>query len=203
MIFYIARHGVTEWNKVKRMQGQTDIPLAQEGIMLAKECGQNMLDLPIDLVISSPLQRAYDTAQLMLAGRDIEIKKDDRLKEICFGDWEGELIFESKILPAQYRELFYRDPLNCQAPPNGESFEMVCDRTRELFLELIKNAAYQDKHILISSHGAASRCFLRNFFEDKEDIWRGGVPKNCAVTIAEYRDGKAKVLELDHLFYEE
>lgn len=202
MIFYIARHGTTEWNKVRLMQGQTDIALADEGIELAKVCGQNMKDLPIDFAISSPLQRAYQTTQLMLAGRDIPIFTDDRLKEISFGDWEGECILDSKVISPGYRDTFFNDPLNCEIPPNGENFPMVIARTKALFEELIQNPKYQDKHILISSHGAASRCFLTNFYEEKTEFWHGGVPKNCAVTIAKYENGKASVIELDHLFYE-
>ena len=50
MRLYIIRHGETQWNKVKRLQGQTDIPLAEEGIRLAKETGEGMRDLPMDLV---------------------------------------------------------------------------------------------------------------------------------------------------------
>lgn len=201
MIFYIVRHGVTEWNKVRRMQGQTDVPLAEEGISLARQCGENMKELPIDLVISSPLERAAVTAKLMTQGREIPFLYDDRLMEISFGDWEGECILESKVVPETFREIFFNNPMACPKPPNGESFQMVCDRTKELFEELTCKEEYQDKHILISSHGAAGRCFLRNFYEDKDDIWRGGVPKNCAVTIAEYKEKKARVLMLDHLYY--
>lgn len=203
MILYIVRHGVTEWNKIKRMQGQTDVPLAEEGRELARKCCENMKELQIDLVISSPLSRAVETAKLMTKGRNIPFLTDDRLKEICFGDWEGEEILTSKVLPPEYRETFYANPLKCIQPPNGETFEMVCKRTKDLFHELISKDEYKDKHILISSHGAASRCFLNNFYENKTDIWRGGVPKNCAVTIASYENGKAEVIELDHLFYEQ
>ena len=203
MIFYIVRHGETEWNKVKRMQGQTDIPLAEEGIRLAKLSGRRMRDLPIDMVISSPLCRAVETAKLMTAGRDIPILTDARIQEISFGDWEGERILESTVVSPDFRTIFYNDPMHCPVPPGGESFADVLQRTGELFDELTSNPALFDKHILISSHGAAGRCFLANFYEDKEDIWRGTIPKNCAVTIAQYCDGKAKVLELDHLFYED
>lgn len=203
MIFYIVRHGETEWNRVKRMQGQTDIPLAEEGIRLAKLSGAHMRQLPIDLIISSPLGRAVETAKLMTAGRGIPIMTDARIQEISFGDWEGERILESDVVSPDFRTIFYNDPMHCPVPPGGESFADVLRRTGELFEELVANPEYQDKHILISSHGAAGRCFLANFYEDREDIWRGSIPKNCAVTIAEYRDGKAKVLELDHLFYED
>ena len=203
MIFYIVRHGETEWNRVKRMQGQTDIPLAEEGVRLAKLSGTHMRQLPIDLIISSPLGRAVETAKLMTAGRGIPILTDARIQEISFGDWEGERILESDVVSPDFRTIFYNDPMHCPVPPGGESFTDVLRRTGELFDELVANPEYQDKHILISSHGAAGRCFLANFYEDKEDIWRGSIPKNCAVTIAEYRDGKAKVLERDHLFYED
>lgn len=203
MIFYIVRHGETEWNRVKRMQGQTDIPLAKEGIRLAKLSGTHMRQLPIDLVISSPLGRAVETAKLMIGDREIPIMTDVRIQEISFGDWEGERILESDVVSPDFRTIFYNDPMHCPVPPNGESFADVLQRTGELFRELVANPELMDKHILISSHGAAGRCFLANFYEDKEDIWRGTIPKNCAVTIAEYRDGKTKVLELDHLFYED
>ena len=76
MILYVIRHGETAWNKVRRLQGQTDIPLAEEGIRLAKETGIGMKDIPIDLVISSPLQRALQTADCITEGRNIPILTD-------------------------------------------------------------------------------------------------------------------------------
>ena len=85
MRLYIIRHGETQWNKVKRLQGQTDIPLAEEGIRLARETGEGMKELPIDLVISSPLTRAVQTAQLLTEGRDVPILTDERIIEISFG----------------------------------------------------------------------------------------------------------------------
>lgn len=72
MRLYIIRHGETEWNKVKRLQGQTDIPLAEEGIRLARETGEGMKNLPIDLVISSPLTRAVQK----IWAKDENSKKD-------------------------------------------------------------------------------------------------------------------------------
>ena len=202
MILYIIRHGETEWNKVKRLQGQTDIPLAEEGIRLARETGEGMRNLPIDLVISSPLTRAVQTARLLTEGRDVPILTDRRMIEISFGDWEGECILDSEVLPADFRKLFYEDPLHCMCPPGGETFDQVRKRTGAFYKSLLENPDYKEKHILISTHGAASRCLLTQFYDDKDDIWRGGVPKNCAVTIVEVTEGGVKVLEKDRLFYE-
>ena len=202
MILYIVRHGETEWNKVKRLQGQTDIPLAEEGIRLARETGIGMQKLPIDLVVSSPLKRAIQTAQLLTEGREVEILTDERIIEISFGEWEGECILDSEVLPVEFRRMFYEDPLHCVCPPGGETFDAVCRRTGAFYRSLLENPEYMDKNILISTHGAASRCLLTQFYEDKEDIWRGGVPKNCAVTIVEVGKEGASVLEKDKLFYE-
>ena len=202
MRLYIIRHGETEWNKVKRLQGQTDIPLAKEGIRLAKVTGEEMQHLPIDLAISSPLERALQTAQLLTEGRNVPILTDERIIEISFGEWEGECIFDSEALPKEFRQLFYEDPMHCIRPPKGETFADVCRRTGEFYQSLLANPDYADKNILISTHGAAGRCLLSQFYEDKEDIWRGGVPKNCAVTTVEVTGGVSRVIEKDRIFYE-
>lgn len=202
MILYIIRHGETEWNKVKRMQGQTDIPLAEEGIRLAKITGENMRRLPMDFIISSPLTRARQTAELVRGERDIPILLDRRIIEISFGDWEGEQILESQKLHPDFREQFYHDPMHCMRPPNGETFPDVCKRTADFYQSLRKTPEYENAKILISTHGAAGRCLLANFYDDKEDIWRGGVPANCSVCILEVKDGKETILEKDKIFYE-
>lgn len=203
MILYVIRHGETAWNKVRRLQGQTDIPLAEEGIRLAKETGIGMKDIPIDLVISSPLQRALQTADCITEGRNIPIVTDERIQEISFGDWEGESLINSTILPADYKKQFYENPLYCEVPPHGETVSQVIQRTADFYQSLLADPAYQDKHILISTHGAAGRCFLCNFFADKTDIWRGGVPKNCAVTTVEVINKKSRIVDFDRLFYTE
>lgn len=202
MRLYVIRHGETNWNIEKRMQGKKDIPLNEEGIRLARETGKAMKEIPIDLVISSPLNRAKVTAELITEGRNIPMIFDKRLEEMSFGDWEGEIILNNPILPKDFRKHFHDCPLQCEVPPNGESFQEVVDRTKDFYEELIANEAYQEKSILISTHGAASRCFLNNFFEDKADIWRGCVPKNCAVTIVDVYNGIGNVVELDHIYAE-
>lgn len=203
MKLYIMRHGKTSWNKIKKLQGRSDILLSQEGIDLAQEVGEGMKDIPIDLVISSPLIRAKQTAELVMSGRNLPMITDRRLIEMSFGDWEGQPLLDSEIIPKEYVEQFYNDPYHAMVPPRGESFQQVLKRTEEFYQSLISNKAYEDKNIFISTHGAAGRCLLANFYEDKEDIWRGGVPKNCAVTIVNVENGVGTVEELDKIFYKE
>lgn len=204
MYLYIIRHGVTVWNKAKRMQGQTDIPLAEEGIELAVRTGKGMADIPIDLVISSPLTRAVATAECVTRGRNIPIITDERIQEISFGEWEGEDVQNSPKLPEGYMEQFFHDPIHLPQAPGGETFLQVRERTGVFLDEIRTKTEYQDKNLLISTHGAAGRCLLSHFFEDGDvNIWRTGIPANCSVSIVEIKDGVGKVLEMDKVFGEE
>ena len=201
MKLYVIRHGETDWNVEKRFQGTADISLNEKGVELARIVGENMMDIPFDFAISSPLRRAVETAQLALGGRDIPICPDSRVGEMSFGDWEGLHYYEgSPEIPAGFMYNFFHDTDKYVAPPNGESFEQVIERTGNLYKELISNEEYENAHILISSHGASSRAFLQGVFQDG-NIWQGGVPKNCAVTIVEIEKGVVKSVELDHIFY--
>lgn len=201
MKLYIMRHGNTSWNRTKKLQGRKDILLAEEGIALAKEVGEALNDVEFDLVISSPLMRAKQTAELVMAGRQMPMLTDRRLTEMSFGLWEGEEFDTSEKITDEFREKFSADPMNCPAAPRGETFSQVLKRTEDFYQSLINNKAYEDKIIFISTHGAASRCLLANFFEDKTDIWRGGVPANCSVTIVNVENGVGAIEEMDKIFY--
>ncbi len=203
MKLYIIRHGETSWNKEKKLQGQHDIMLNDAGVRLAELTGEGMKDIDFDLVISSPLIRAKQTAELVMAGRHLPMITDRRIIELSFGDWEGECVRDSKVLPADFIDKFYHDPYHCMRAPGGESFQDVLKRTEDFYQSLVQNKAYENATIFISTHGAAGRCLLANFYEDKEDIWRGGIPKNCSVCIVEVKDGVGTVLEKDKIFYDE
>ena len=89
MKIYFVRHGETEWNKQKRIQGRVDIPLDEFGRMLARKTATGLAEIPFDVCYSSPLSRAKETATIILEGRDIPIIEDDRIIEMAFGEYEG------------------------------------------------------------------------------------------------------------------
>ena len=76
MLLYVLRHGVTRWNKLKKVQGTMDIPLAPEGIELAEKTGKALRDVPFDICFTSPLTRARQTAQCVLGDREIPVIED-------------------------------------------------------------------------------------------------------------------------------
>lgn len=89
MLIYVLRHGITQWNKLKKVQGAMDIPLAPEGIELAKRTGEALKDVPFDICFTSPLTRARQTAHYVLGNRQIPVIEDKRIQEIDFGVLEG------------------------------------------------------------------------------------------------------------------
>ena len=89
MKIYFIRHGETDWNIVKRLQGATDIPLNENGEALARETAEGLKEIPFDMVFTSPLKRAYRTAEIVKGNREIPLIIEERIREICFGDYEG------------------------------------------------------------------------------------------------------------------
>ena len=81
MRLYALRHGETSWNVQRRFQGQSDIPLNDKGILLAELTGEGLANVPFDLAFTSPLCRARQTAELVLAGREPEQAAEVTLEE--------------------------------------------------------------------------------------------------------------------------
>ena len=89
MELYIVRHGETKWNSLGLLQGNTDIELDEKGRELAGQLGTELDYTHFDCIYSSPLIRAYETACLIRGHRNIPIIRDDRIREISFGTYEG------------------------------------------------------------------------------------------------------------------
>ena len=155
MKLYIIRHGETSWNAEGRLQGQTDIPLNENGIRLAKITGEALKEVPFDLAISSPLKRARQTADLVLAGRQVPVLEDARIEELSFGSWEGLGCRKANFeIPSEHFQDFYQDPFHFQTAADGETITQLCARTRAFWDELVSNPDWKDKTILIASMDA-------------------------------------------------
>jgi broad specificity phosphatase PhoE len=154
---YFVRHGETDWNAVRRYQGQTDTPLNETGRAQAARNGRELgriLDgsaAAFDFV-ASPLARTSDTMRIMRRemGLDPEaFAREDRLKEISFGHWEG-LIWDD--LPASDPHEFAArkaDPFGWR-PRNGESYEDLAKRLESWIAGL-------ERDTVAVSHGGVSR----------------------------------------------
>ena len=198
---YIIRHGITEWNELKRLQGQTDIPLAEEGRALARLTGRGMKNVHLDKCFCSPLSRARETAQLVLGERDVPVIIDPRIREISFGILEGTSFKNpAYAMPHPEKFIFMTDPEGYEAPENGEDFRMLRARCKD-FLTDLPSLCRDGEQVLISTHGAASRALLAGITGAAlRDFWAGCVPPNCSVTIARFEDGQWILEEKDHIY---
>jgi broad specificity phosphatase PhoE len=148
----LVRHGQTDWNLQRRYQGQKDIPLNAEGLRQAQTLAALLSHEVFDAIYSSDLQRALQTAQILLDGRGIPLVTDTRLREIGFGEWEGELFQE---MFAKYPDRFAlsrNDPAVTMAP-GGESVAQVAERTNAVAAEIAR--LYPSGRVLIVTHGMA------------------------------------------------
>lgn len=111
MRLYIIRHGETPWNTQLRLQGQTDVELNEKGRALAKATAQALRSVPFDIVITSPLARARETAVIVAKDRDIPFLEDARIREISFGEMEGRHVpKEERQDPNSKFYSFFNDP---------------------------------------------------------------------------------------------
>jgi broad specificity phosphatase PhoE len=197
MELYILRHGTTTWNRAHRLQGQRDIPLDEEGVLLAREVGDALSDVSFDRCYSSPLIRAYETAELVLSRPEPAIITDDRIKEISFGDYEG------RAIKAGHPELKKIEAFNLDdypTPPNGESLPSLLSRTGDFLQDLLAAKELENSRILISTHGACGRAIMHHIWGG-DDFWHGMVPPNCSICIVRYEQGRAVEIRQDVIFY--
>jgi len=157
MKLLLVRHGLTDWNNDGRFQGQTDVPLNPSGGRQAQALGGRLAEEPLDVIFTSDLTRAVETAKAISAHHTCPVMIDPRLREIGFGKWEGQT----------YAEIARDDPETLRAwethapqasGPGGETLAQLAGRIQSFLDDLGKTAA--DKTVLIVSHGGALQVML-------------------------------------------
>ena len=202
MKIYLVRHGETAWNKEGRVQGSEDIPLNEKGIELAEITSEGMKEIPFEIIFSSPLIRARKTAEIMRRDRKVQIVTDNRLQEMSFGKYEGSRIKEAVGDKVHALHDFIQNPGRYRAR-DGEEFSQVIARAHSFIEEVLIPAQERWEHVMIASHGALIRCFLRCIEERPLSEFWGGIPqRNCAVTVIEQKNGRLKIVEEGRLYYE-
>ena len=164
-VIYLTRHGQTLWNIEKRLQGRGNSPLTGEGIERAKELRDRIKDIHIDVIYSSPIERALTTANIIKGDKSIEVITDDGLMEMCFGDYEGKITDEvMKENPNWDISLIMKGNTELTAP-NGENLAEVRDRVARTMNKIIE--ANRGKTILIVAHGITLKAIMY-YFKDEE-----------------------------------
>lgn len=168
---YLTRHGETQWNTLRKMQGHMDSPLTDLGRQQAAWLADRLKDVSIDHIYSSPSGRAMETAELINAHKGLDIRTSDQFKEIYLGSWEGLTQPEIEAFDAERYQHFWYEPESF-VPSNGESFEDVIERTSAAMERLAEK--HQGESLLIVAHAVVLKALIA-YVEKKEikDFWKG------------------------------
>jgi probable phosphoglycerate mutase len=185
----LARHGETDWNRDNRFQGHADPPLNETGRAQAAELAAALAEEPLAAVYSSPLQRAFETAEIVASPHGLQPVPVEALSEVDVGSWEGLTRAEiEERFPAQFaRWLAYE-----QGWDDGETYDEMGARVLAALLELA--AAHEGDEILVVSHGGPVRAAyaLADRITHAEARRRGPVVANAFMARFAVEDGKLR-----------
>lgn len=157
-IFYLARHGQTEWNVERRIQGQLDSLLTYEGKIQASQLAVQCSTLNITQILTSPLGRAVQTAAICAETLNLVVKTVPGFEERHFGLWQGKLVSEVNI-EENYNEI--TSLITDCKPGQGESAKELLRRFEKTLIAELQ-AAHHETYLIVS-HGDIIRSFMAQF----------------------------------------
>lgn len=185
--FYFFRHGETSWNRELRVQGSVDKELNEEGKSQAEALSNILVSKNIEVIYSSHLRRAKETAEIVAKKCEVDIIERVDLRECHFGDIEGMLYQEVKDKYGEdlWQRFRRSNPMSNETHyPNAESPSRVFKRVSDCLHEILDS---KETTIGISTHGAVLRNFIHPLTD--ESHWPLPIP-NCAIFHLKYFDNK-------------
>lgn len=156
---YLLRHGETEWNASgNRYCGLTNISLSDHGIKQAKAAAAYLKEIPFSAAYSSTLNRAYETANMIMDPHGIHVCKDERIIELQFGLWEGKTKEQFISENPKAWEDWLKDPGSTRAGVSGENAMEVYQRSSAFFNEISKR--HNNENVLVVAHNTVNRIFI-------------------------------------------
>lgn len=192
---YLVRHAEAEGNKLRIFQGRLDADISENGERQLERLALRFANVRLDAVYSSPLKRAYKTAQAAGRASGLPIVTVPGLMEIDGGRWEGENWDEIPGLFPEENAAWVNEPWNF-APQGGESMRHVYDRIWDAMLRIAREN--DGRTVLVASHG----CAIRNFacrakgwpLERLREVdWF----ENTSVSTFRFENGRFGILELN------
>ncbi|MDR5658144.1 histidine phosphatase family protein [Serpentinicella sp. ANB-PHB4] len=156
---FLVRHGQTVWNSLGITQGKKDSSLSEQGIYEVKELTKVLSRGNIDIIYTSSLGRAKQTANIISSGINIPIteQEGEGLKEFDYGLWEGKTLDEIKAKYPDQLSLWLTDPENAKIP-YGENILNAQDRIYKTILNIA--SSNKSKNVLIVSHSTMMKLFF-------------------------------------------
>ena len=189
---YLVRHGQSEWNYQRKIQGQQDILLTEEGKLQAKKLSHRLKSENIDVIYSSDLKRAYETANIIGKELNIDVTPMKSFREIAFGHWEGKEIEKLNVINEKEHLIWLKEPHKFKMEGAETLYEIQKRAMDGVNLVLDENPG---KNILIVSHGTTLKTIILGLLDMEVKYYNKLTLGNVSLTIIEFRDYN-KVLKL-------
>lgn len=187
----LTRHGETDWNAERRWQGHSDPPLNDRGREQARELAAT-LDA-VDVIYSSDLARARETAEILAERLDLEVRLDPRLRERSFGAWEGKTWDE---LEEHYADALSRwQAGETHGPEDAEPYEDFSGRVESFLEDVLRK--HPSERVLVVGHGGSIRAIhaLAEGLDYARDHLRIPAVANCGLSRYAVLEGKLARLD--------
>ena len=204
---YFLRHGETTWNREKILQGSISHPdLTEKGVRMAEDTAKGMAAAGISFgrIYTSPYRRARHTAEI-LASADVGPKPvdDARLREMCFGVYEGKHYEKGRYADDNLRCFFEEPDRYVPRGEGAETTEQVRERLRDFLEKEIRPLDGKVARVLCVAHSLVLRALVR-------EVAGGSAPasatktlqRNCCVHVVRYDNGRFSLVETGRVFYE-
>lgn len=189
----LIRHGVTDWNTAQRWQGHADIPLNETGRQQAHALAKRLATWPIEVIVSSDLQRCAQTAVTLAAPHNLQPVFDPLWRERHVGDFSG---LTTEEVRARFPELWATSPRGLVNPPNGEAFPDLRQRTLTAYEKVL--TAYKGQMVAIVSHGGTLHTLIREVIGlNGTEYGRFSLRGNTGLSIIEVTDHGAYLTRLN------
>ncbi|XP_026191536.1 phosphoglycerate mutase-like protein 4 [Cyclospora cayetanensis] len=200
---FAIRHGLTDYNAERRLQGQLDVPLNDIGREQCRECGKKLKSMiesgknfQIEVIYSSPLNRTRESAEIIrqAAGIDCKIVLDGRIQEWNAGILQGHLLDELPVLFPKEWGAWNRSRDPGFVFPRGESFQQRYNRVKEFFLEV--TARHTRQRIIVVTHGGVLDDLFRLVRNIPMNIKTNAPKLNAELHIVKAHTSKARTMPL-------
>jgi len=184
---YLVRHGQTAWNKEEIFRGRTDIPLDETGLKQAELAGEYFKAMVIQGVYSSPLLRAWQTAEPIALFQNLKAQPIEGIIDMSFGNWEGHALQEiERIDPEIYRQ--WREEPHLAKLPGGESLDDVRFRAMAALEWVIKK--HPEGSVVLISHRVVNKVLICGILGiDNSHFWQIA-QDTAAINLIQYKRGR-------------
>jgi len=184
---YLVRHGQTAWNKEEIFRGRTDIPLDETGRRQAELAGEYLKGMEIDGIYSSPLSRAWETAQKIAQLHHLKVQPLQGILDMSFGNWEGHAHQEIQKNDKETYRMWREEP-HLVRLPGGESLDDIRARAMASLEEVIQN--HPGKIVVLVSHRVVNKVLICGILGLGNSHFWQIAQDTTAINLIQYKNGK-------------